>query len=302
MASAVVVTAPPINAEAIRQLPAPRAGRQRNATMRWGTRVPLEGGAVAVDGYAVDVEVEPAPRAALAIVPSPILAIGGNEPPRRAPEVHVIGADLDPHGSGAFALLDDATPELLAALRVLRHRLDQRRAGAPCVVSVVSPGQGEGKSTLAARLAMTLGESDRARVVLVEGNLERPGVAKKLGISLPVEAGLSHQIHQRMLGNRAPWGVVKLGPSLATLAEPEVAAYPGVVHATHFLDAIRSLSARYDYVVVDGPSVLGSGDANVLEEVSDVVLVARSAPARPTPPRSPRPNSSSASPRSSASS
>jgi Mrp family chromosome partitioning ATPase len=272
----VVVTAAPV-AEPVRQLPAPRTFRQRQATMRWGTRLPVEGGAVAVDAYAVDVQPEPEPqqqRAALAIVPSPILAVGGgSEPPRRVPEVHVIGADLDPHGAGAFALLDDATPELLAALRVLRHRLDQRRAGGPCVVSVVSPGRGEGKSTLAARLAMTLGESDRARVVLVEGNLERPGVAKKLGIVLAPEAGLSHQIHERMLGRKAPWGVVKLGPSLATLAEPEVSAYPGVVHATHFLDAIRALRARYDYVVVDGPSVLGSGDANVLEEVSDVVLV-----------------------------
>ncbi len=277
----VVVTAPPPT-EAIRQLPAARNGRPRHATMRWGTRAPAEGGALAVDAYALDSEPEPQQqRAALAIVPSPILAVGGNEPPRRPPQVHVIGADLDPHGPGAFALLHQATPELLAALRVLRHRLDQRRAGASCVVSVVSPGPNEGKSTLAARLAMTLGESDRARVVLVEGNLERPRVAKTLGISLPAEVGLSHQVHQRMLGHKAPWGVVKLGPSLSTLAEPEVAAYPGVVHATHFLDALLALKARYDYVVVDGPSILGSGNANVLEEVSDVMLVvARAAKTR----------------------
>jgi Mrp family chromosome partitioning ATPase len=278
-ASRVVVPAAPMS-ETVRQLPAPRNLRARQATMRWGTRIPVEGGAVAVDAYALDVEPEP-PRAALAVVPSRIFAIGGDEPPRRPPEVHVVGADLDPHGPGAFALLNDATPELLAALRVLRHRLDQRRAGSSCVVTVVSPGQGEGKSTLAARLAMTLGESDRARVVLVEGNLEHPRVAKTLGISLPAEVGLSHQVHQRMLGNKAPWGVIKLGPSLSTLAEPEVASYPGVVHATHFLDALRALRARYDYVVVDGPSVLGSGDANVLEEVSDVVLVvARAAKTR----------------------
>ena len=36
------------------------------------------------------------------------------------------------------------------------------------------------------------------------------------------------------------------------------------------LDPIRDL---YEYVVIDGPAVVGSGDANVLEAVSDGVLV-----------------------------
>ncbi|HVY45367.1 MAG TPA: hypothetical protein VHB21_05785, partial [Minicystis sp.] len=283
---AVVVTTPPPASEPPRSLPShlPRR-RVHQATIRFGTRIPVDGHVAALDAGAVAaVDPEPPPsRAALTIVPAlPIVSIGAE--PKRPPEVEVVGADVDGEGDGAFVLLRDATPAVLAALRVLRHRLDQRRAGGPLVVSVVSPGPGEGKTTLAARLAMTLSESDRARVVLVEGNLERPHVAAALGLALPDQVALSRQVHEHMLGRGRPWGVVKLGPSLAVLAEPGTqAAFPGVIHATQFQDALHALKRRYDYVVIDGPSVLGSGDANVLEEVSDgVILVARAASTRGT--------------------
>lgn len=195
------------------------------------------------------------------------------------PEVEVIGADVDPEGEGAFALLRSASPSALAALRVLRHRLEQRRGDGSFVVSVVSPGPGEGKTLLAAELAMTLSEADRARVVLVEGNLERPRVAATLGLRLPESAGFSTQVRRHMNGRHRPWGVVRLGPSLTVLAESgAAAAYPAALHSTHFEAALHALRRAYDYVIIDGPAVLGSGDANVLESVSDgVLLVARAA-------------------------
>ncbi len=200
------------------------------------------------------------------------------------PEVEVIGADVDPEGEGAFALLRSASPSALAALRVLRHRLEQRRGDGSFVVSVVSPGPGEGKTLLAAELAMTLSEADRARVVLVEGNLERPRVAATLGLRLPESAGFSTQVRRHMNGRSRPWGVVRLGPSLTVLAESgAAAAYPAALHSTHFEAALLALRRAYDYVIIDGPAVLGSGDANVLEGVSDgVLLVARAASTKGT--------------------
>src|SRR5262249_3395292 len=43
------------------------------------------------------------------------------------PEVEVIGADMDGGGEGVLTTLRSCTPGALAALRVLRHRLDQHR-------------------------------------------------------------------------------------------------------------------------------------------------------------------------------
>ena len=190
------------------------------------------------------------------------------------PEVEVIGADVCANGHCAVSLLEGAAPAALSALRVLRHRLEQRRGDGAFVVSVMSPGRNEGKTTLAVRLALTLSEAERARVILVEGNFERPGLASALGLRLLPEFGFSTQLRERMKGHGVPWGVVRLGPSLSLLAEPgEQAAFPEAIHSTHFEAALGALRRSYEYVIIDGPPIVGSGDANVLEAVSDGVLV-----------------------------
>ncbi|AGP36323.1 tyrosine-protein kinase domain-containing protein [Sorangium cellulosum] len=192
----------------------------------------------------------------------------------RAPEVEILGADVDPDGCGVFELLRGAPASALAALRVLRHRLDQRRGGEPLTVAVVSPGRAEGKTAVAARLAMTLAEAERARVLLVEGHLARPRVAATLGLRLPPHASFSEQLRRRMAGEARPLGVIALSPSLSVLAEPSLeASYPAALHSIHFEAAMRALRRYYDYVVLDGPPVLGSGDANVIEDACDGVLV-----------------------------
>ena len=130
----------------------------------------------------------------------------------------------------------------------------------------MSPGLAEGKTTLALRLAVTLSEASRARVVLVEGNFERPRLAASLGLRCPRRPGSRRRSTARMDGRAAAWGVVRLGPSLSLLAEPaEGAAYPEALHSALFEAAIAALRRSYDYVVIDGPAVVGSGDANVIE-------------------------------------
>ncbi|WP_437681483.1 AAA family ATPase [Sorangium sp. So ce131] len=198
------------------------------------------------------------------------------------PEVEILGADVDLEGAGVFELLRDAPAQALAALRVLRHRLDQRRGREPLAVAVVSPGRGEGKTALAIRLAMTLAEAERARVLLVDGHLAHPRVAATLGLRLPPRASFSEQLRRRMTGEARPLGVVAAGPSLAVLAEPSLeASYPAALHSLHFEAALRALRRCYDYVVIDGPPVLGSGDANVIEDAADgILLVARASQTR----------------------
>jgi Mrp family chromosome partitioning ATPase len=188
------------------------------------------------------------------------------------PEVEILGADVSPD---AVARAAASPPEAVAALRVLRHRLEQKRGDGSFVVSVMSPGPAEGKTSLALRLAVTLSEAERARVVLVEGNFERPRLATTLGLCLPARAGFSAQLYERMSGHGMAWGVVRLLPSLSLLAEPgRHAAHPHAIHSTHFEAAIAALRRSYEYVVIDGPGVAGSGDANVIEAASDAVLLA----------------------------
>ena len=81
-----------------------------------------------------------------------------------------------------------------------------------------------------------------------------------------------------MRGNMEPWCVVALGPALHVLAESSAEqGFPETLHSTHFQNAIGFLGRGYDFLVVDSPSILGSGDANVVENAVDgIIVVARS--------------------------
>jgi Mrp family chromosome partitioning ATPase len=246
----------------------PAARRSPTATLRFGT--PMDADAFGASSTALAPVRHTSSGAALALVhPLPMVEAVVDEP-----EIEVVGADVS-EGHGVQSLLRGAPANAIAALRVLRHRLDQRRGDdGHFVVSVLSAGAGEGKTTLAIRLALILSEAERARVVLVEANLERPRLARVLGLHIPEDIGLSAQIRRRMAGGSRPWGVIKLAPSLNVLVEPgEEAAFPGALHSTHFDAVLRTLQRNYDYVIIDGPAVLGSGDGNVVEDVSDGVVV-----------------------------
>lgn len=158
-----------------------------------------------------------------------------------------------------------------AAFRVLRHRLMER--GDVRTILVTSPEPGEGKSLCAANLALALGESGWARVLLLEANLRRPSLARLLGFQPP--ACVSQQLERRLQTTQRPWLVVEnLTPWLHTAAvAPDVTPRPifdGPVLA-QCLTELRG--AGYDYVVIDSPAILDSSDVNVIAEGVEGVLI-----------------------------
>jgi Mrp family chromosome partitioning ATPase len=188
--------------------------------------------------------------------------------------VRVVPAWASPPDTNVLVMLSEASNEATAALRVIRHRLEQKRAEGMWTFGVTSPRDGEGKSTFATQLALVLSESQRARVLLVESNFHRPSLARILGFRVPEGYAYSSQIVRKMRGSMEPWCVVALGPALHVLAESTTEqGFAETLHSTHFQNSIGFLSRGYDFVVVDGPSVLGSGDANVVENAVDGVIV-----------------------------
>ena len=198
--------------------------------------------------------------------------------------VRVMPVWAAPPNLALLAMLGESRADApAAALRVIRHRLERRRADGMWTFGVTSARDGEGKSTLAAQLALVLSESQRARVVLIEASMHRPSLARLFGCRVPPGFGFSVQLAHRMRGGKAhPWAVMALGPALHVLIESEAEqGFPEALHSTHFRQAVEGLGRVYDWVVVDAPSVLGSGDANVVEEAVDgIVVVARSRASR----------------------
>ena len=206
--------------------------------------------------------------------PPPNSAMAQQRGGRGEGNVRVVPKWAAPPDTHTLVMLGDSAPEAAAALRVVRHRLESKRAEGVRVLGVTSARDGQGKSTFAAQLALVLSESQRARVLLVEANFRRPSLARLLGFQLAPGEGFSTQIVKRMRGDHDPWSVVALGPALHVLAEaPTQPSMPEALHAHEFASAVRFLAHGYDFVVVDGPSALGAGEANVVESAVDGMLV-----------------------------
>lgn len=140
------------------------------------------------------------------------------------------------------------------------------------VISVTSPAAGDGKSTLALNLAISLAQSGK-KTVIIESDLRRPKVHKltgadnKTGVVDALRGTLSlDDVIQR---TQVPdLSVIPCGPRpkdpAELLARPEY---------ERFLEDLR---ARFDYVIVDTPPVLAVTDpAGVAARVDGVIVCMR---------------------------
>lgn len=156
------------------------------------------------------------------------------------------------------------------ALRVLRTNLqfiDVDRP--PRVIVVTSALPGEGKSTVAANLAMTLAASG-ARVVLVDGDLRRPTVARTMGVA--AGAGLTdvlvgranlNDVLQRSHDSR----------SLVVLTAGTIPPNPSeVLGSDRMKQLVRDL-AEHATVIIDAPPLLAVTDSAVLTSEADGALI-----------------------------
>ncbi len=166
----------------------------------------------------------------------------------------------------------------------------------PRVVLFVSPDPGDGKSTMAADLALVQRDAG-ARVVVVEANFRRPTMNRLLGVDgdgrlasvlngrLDIEeaaqrvapAITSDPPQEELGGHGAATAVQARVGSLFVLGGDRSTPNPPALLAQESVgDLLQSLAARFDYVLVDVPSPLEVSDAMPLLAVVDrIVVVAR---------------------------
>jgi Mrp family chromosome partitioning ATPase len=166
-------------------------------------------------------------------------------------------------------LQEDAT-ERAAAFRALRRRLAEQND--PRAILVTSAQDGEGKTTCAANLALALAESGRLRVLLVEASIRGPKLAKIFGFHPPQCLLVQLAAHREQID--APWLTTEIQPTgLHVLAVAPDTAADRVLHGPTFSAATVRWRAAFDYVVVDGPSILSSCDASIIHDSMDAVVV-----------------------------
>ncbi|MEO6953898.1 MAG: CpsD/CapB family tyrosine-protein kinase [Polyangia bacterium] len=203
-----------------------------------------------------------------AAVPASLVAEA--ERPKVWVATHKAPADPDPR----LILLREPDSLRAASFRVMRHRLAER--GDPRVIAVSSAGPRDGKTTVAANLALALSEFGRAKVLLLEANFRAPQIAVLFGF-LPPEC-FSVQLARHRDRPLDPWSIVEaFSSSLHVLAVKPGETNRPLLDAPAFAISLEMLRrVGYDYMIVDTPPVLGSADVNLIEDYVDaVVLTAR---------------------------
>ena len=138
------------------------------------------------------------------------------------------------------------------------------------VVGVTSSVSGEGKSTTSINLAYALAESGR-RVVLVECDMRRPTIARRLNFSST--PGLSNLI----IGASSPKEVLResgIHSKLLVVPAGDIPPNPSELLGSDRMKlAIDTLALDFDFIIVDLPPVTAVSDALVAANLVEGMII-----------------------------
>ena len=156
------------------------------------------------------------------------------------------------------------------ALRLLRTNLEFLSLGRPMVLAISSALEGEGKSTVAANLAVTEAQAGK-RVVLIDGDLRKPSLHRLFG--LPNTRGLSTFLARAQNPDQPPFHLGPLGVRILT-SGPIPPNPSELLGSPRMAELVNSLRAQADVVIIDCVPILPVADTLVLQRHTDgIVLV-----------------------------
>ena len=159
---------------------------------------------------------------------------------------------------------------LAESFRLLKSNIEFFGVDSPSkTILITSPSQGNGKTTVAVNLALSMSQNDQ-NVVLVDADLRRPAVHSGLDIS--VKVGLSDVIRgeknlQTVIKN---WGddtlkVITAGTHLPNVTE--------IIGSKRIGAILNELKGNFEVVLVDAPPLVISDAYQLASKVDGVVLV-----------------------------
>jgi protein-tyrosine kinase len=167
--------------------------------------------------------------------------------------------------------------------RSLRSHVYQARYEAPLKSILIASGMpSEGKSFVAANLAISLARNSIHNILLIDGDLRRATLHKLFGA--PNSAGLSDYLE----GNAEVFDILQRdrdysaneGPGARSIANLTlITSGTSTEHSTELVardrmkELIKSVSPYFDWIIIDAPPVLAVTDAVEMAQASDAVLL-----------------------------
>jgi capsular exopolysaccharide synthesis family protein len=169
-------------------------------------------------------------------------------------------------------VVDDETSavsiEEYRRLAAALHGMQVERGIKTIMISSALPR--DGKTLTTTNLALTLSESYKRRVLVVDADLRRPSIHEIF--SLPNDRGLAEGLRESSASNLP---VLEVSPTLAVLTAgiPDRAPMAGLT-SERMKEVLAEASARFDWVLIDTPPIGLISDAQLLASLVDgVVLV-----------------------------
>jgi capsular exopolysaccharide synthesis family protein len=136
-------------------------------------------------------------------------------------------------------------------------------------VMVTSAVAGEGKTLTATNLALTLAESFRRNVLLVDADLRRPALHDVFQV--PNVSGLSDGLKSATEGKLS---LIQISPllTLLTAGRPDADPMHSLI-SDRMKRVIEEARAKFDWVILDTPPVGLLTDANLLAAMVDTALL-----------------------------
>lgn len=136
------------------------------------------------------------------------------------------------------------------------------------ILMVTSAIPGEGKSLTTSNLALTLSESYRRRVLLIDADLRRPSL--HLIFRIPNMSGLGEELKPGATGPLCP---IKLTENLSLVPVGERADDPMAgLTSSRMRQLVHDAAEPYDWVIIDTPPVGLLSDAKLLASMVDGAL------------------------------
>lgn len=187
------------------------------------------------------------------------------------PLLGILGAS---RGTRSLLLTDPALPNIEGfreSLRGVRTTMDAALPAGCAAVCVSSARPGEGKSVVAANLALLEAQAGK-RVLLIDADVREPRIHKLLGIRN--NQGLSAYLAQTQHGSQpkfqeGPGGITVLTAGWVLTHLPDLLGSPRMINL------ITDLRRQFDIIILDTAPVLSVTDTLALQQAIDgTVLVA----------------------------
>jgi capsular exopolysaccharide synthesis family protein len=171
-------------------------------------------------------------------------------------------------GEEDVALIAARNPKspIAEAARSLRTSISFSTAGgAPKIMHLTSSGANEGKTLVATSIAIAFAHSDY-RVLLIDADLRSPSLHRMFDLSNTL--GLTNYL----AGDAKPAFIAQPTQvaNLFTVTSGPLPPNPAELLASaKMLDLMSLVAERFDYVILDGPPLIGLADAVVLSKVAN---------------------------------